>query len=82
MLSYPGQTVNLRCAFTDATGIQLTMVRNRSSKLSLRPEILLKCKVVAPSAGWTLPEVISTTRRQYSADTAALKSPLTPQKRL
>uniref|UniRef100_H3CRE6 Si:ch73-22o12.1 n=1 Tax=Tetraodon nigroviridis TaxID=99883 RepID=H3CRE6_TETNG len=24
--SYPGQTVNLRCAFTDATGIQLTMV--------------------------------------------------------
>lgn len=25
--SYPGQTVNLRCAFTDATGIQLTMVR-------------------------------------------------------
>jgi len=27
VLSYPGQTVNLRCAFTDATGIQLTMVR-------------------------------------------------------
>ncbi|XP_044216085.1 nectin-2 isoform X2 [Thunnus albacares] len=26
VLSYPGQTVNLRCAFTDATGIQLTMV--------------------------------------------------------
>ncbi|XP_035497902.1 nectin-2 isoform X3 [Scophthalmus maximus] len=25
VLSYPGQTVNLRCAFTDATGIQLTM---------------------------------------------------------
>lgn len=25
--SYPGQTVNLRCAFTDATGTQLTMVR-------------------------------------------------------
>ncbi|XP_022612339.1 nectin-2-like isoform X1 [Seriola dumerili] len=24
--SYPGQTVNLRCSFTDATGIQLTMV--------------------------------------------------------
>ncbi|XP_028325921.1 nectin-2 isoform X2 [Gouania willdenowi] len=24
--SYPGQTVNLRCAFTDATGVQLTMV--------------------------------------------------------
>ncbi|KAK2844781.1 hypothetical protein Q5P01_011440 [Channa striata] len=24
--SYPGQTVNLRCAFTDSTGIQLTMV--------------------------------------------------------
>ncbi|XP_077454321.1 poliovirus receptor homolog isoform X1 [Stigmatopora argus] len=24
--SYPGQTVNLRCAFTDTTGIQLTMV--------------------------------------------------------
>ncbi|KAL6109243.1 nectin2 [Pungitius sinensis] len=24
--SYPGQTVNLRCAFTDATGTQLTMV--------------------------------------------------------
>lgn len=28
VLSYPGQTVNLRCAFTDATGIQLTMVRS------------------------------------------------------
>lgn len=27
VLSYPGQTVNLRCAFTDAAGIQLTMVR-------------------------------------------------------
>ncbi|KAI9999704.1 hypothetical protein NQD34_011547 [Periophthalmus magnuspinnatus] len=26
VLSYPGQTVNLRCAFTDATGVQLTMV--------------------------------------------------------
>lgn len=26
VLSYPGQTVKLRCAFTDATGIQLTMV--------------------------------------------------------
>ncbi|XP_011604226.2 poliovirus receptor homolog isoform X1 [Takifugu rubripes] len=26
VLSYPGQTVNLRCAFTDATGIQLTMI--------------------------------------------------------
>ncbi|KAM7421137.1 hypothetical protein PAMA_015346 [Pampus argenteus] len=26
VLSYPGQTVDLRCAFTDATGIQLTMV--------------------------------------------------------
>nr|XP_019948581.1 PREDICTED: nectin-2 isoform X1 [Paralichthys olivaceus] len=26
VLSYPGQTVNLRCAFTDETGIQLTMV--------------------------------------------------------
>ncbi|XP_053737482.1 nectin-2 isoform X1 [Synchiropus splendidus] len=26
VLSYPGQTVNLRCAFTDAVGIQLTMV--------------------------------------------------------
>ncbi|XP_076592632.1 nectin-2 isoform X3 [Chaetodon auriga] len=26
VLSYPGQTVNLCCAFTDATGIQLTMV--------------------------------------------------------
>ncbi|KAM6994831.1 poliovirus receptor isoform 1-T1 [Tautogolabrus adspersus] len=26
VLSYPGQTVNLRCAFTDAAGIQLTMV--------------------------------------------------------
>ncbi|XP_061770791.1 nectin-2 isoform X2 [Nerophis ophidion] len=26
VLSYPGQTVNLRCAFTDTTGIQLTMV--------------------------------------------------------
>ncbi|XP_071376042.1 poliovirus receptor homolog [Centroberyx affinis] len=26
VLSYPGQSVNLRCAFTDATGIQLTMV--------------------------------------------------------
>ncbi|XP_029359885.1 nectin-2 isoform X1 [Echeneis naucrates] len=26
VLSYPGQTVNLRCAFTDSTGIQLTMV--------------------------------------------------------
>ncbi|CAN9513762.1 unnamed protein product [Ophioblennius macclurei] len=26
VLSYPGQTVNLRCAFTDPTGIQLTMV--------------------------------------------------------
>ncbi|XP_034409692.1 nectin-2 isoform X2 [Cyclopterus lumpus] len=26
VLSYPGQTVNLRCAFTDATGMQLTMV--------------------------------------------------------
>ncbi|KAF7670136.1 hypothetical protein LDENG_00049680 [Lucifuga dentata] len=24
--SYPGQTVNLRCAFSDATGVQLTMV--------------------------------------------------------
>nr|XP_020504786.1 nectin-2 isoform X2 [Labrus bergylta]XP_029136107.1 nectin-2 isoform X2 [Labrus bergylta] len=26
VLSYPGQTVNLRCAFADAAGIQLTMV--------------------------------------------------------
>ncbi|XP_061632095.1 nectin-2 isoform X2 [Phyllopteryx taeniolatus] len=26
VLSYPGQTVNLHCAFTDTTGIQLTMV--------------------------------------------------------
>uniref|UniRef100_A0A3P8SRS7 Si:ch73-22o12.1 n=1 Tax=Amphiprion percula TaxID=161767 RepID=A0A3P8SRS7_AMPPE len=26
VLSYPGQTINLRCAFTDATGIRLTMV--------------------------------------------------------
>ncbi|XP_068998514.1 poliovirus receptor homolog isoform X3 [Embiotoca jacksoni] len=26
VLSYPGQTVNLRCAFTDAAGIQLTMI--------------------------------------------------------
>ncbi|XP_034553168.1 nectin-2 isoform X3 [Notolabrus celidotus] len=26
VLSYPGQTVNLRCAFTDPSGIQLTMV--------------------------------------------------------
>ncbi|GAA6229291.1 nectin-2-like isoform X2 [Lates japonicus] len=26
VLSYPGQTVNLRCAFTEATGIQPTMV--------------------------------------------------------
>ncbi|CAL1610855.1 unnamed protein product [Knipowitschia caucasica] len=26
VLSYPGQTVNLRCAFTDTTGVQLTMV--------------------------------------------------------
>ncbi|KAG7216951.1 hypothetical protein INR49_001605 [Caranx melampygus] len=26
--SYPGQTVNLRCAFTDATGIQLTMPKD------------------------------------------------------
>ncbi|XP_068425947.1 nectin-2 isoform X1 [Clinocottus analis] len=26
VLSYPGQTVNLRCAFTDAAGSQLTMV--------------------------------------------------------
>lgn len=26
VLSYPGQTVSLRCAFTDATGVQLTMV--------------------------------------------------------
>ncbi|XP_054637157.1 poliovirus receptor isoform X1 [Dunckerocampus dactyliophorus] len=26
VLSYPGQTVNLRCAFADTTGIQLTMV--------------------------------------------------------
>uniref|UniRef100_A0A3Q0S561 Nectin cell adhesion molecule 3 n=1 Tax=Amphilophus citrinellus TaxID=61819 RepID=A0A3Q0S561_AMPCI len=25
--SYPGQTVNLRCAFTDPTGVQLSMVR-------------------------------------------------------
>lgn len=29
--SYPGQTVNLRCAFTDSTGIQLTMVRYTQS---------------------------------------------------
>ncbi|XP_041842733.1 nectin-2 isoform X1 [Melanotaenia boesemani] len=26
VLSYPGQTVNLRCAFSDATGVQLTMI--------------------------------------------------------
>ncbi|KAJ0006097.1 hypothetical protein NQD34_013370 [Periophthalmus magnuspinnatus] len=26
VLSYPGQTVNLPCAFSDATGVQLTMV--------------------------------------------------------
>ncbi|XP_037532141.1 nectin-2 isoform X2 [Nematolebias whitei] len=26
VLSYPGQTVNLRCSFADATGVQLTMV--------------------------------------------------------
>lgn len=64
VLSYPGQTVNLRCAFTDATGIQLTMVRylfithflllafkiglllydtHINSKLSLWPEIIIKC---------------------------------------
>ena len=27
VLSYPGQTVNLPCAFTDATGIHLEMVK-------------------------------------------------------
>lgn len=26
VLSYPGDTVSLRCAFTDATGVQLTMI--------------------------------------------------------
>lgn len=28
VMSYPGQSVNLRCSFSDPTGVQLTMVRN------------------------------------------------------
>lgn len=32
VLSYPGQTVNLRCAFSDTTGVQLTMVRGKKEK--------------------------------------------------
>lgn len=32
VLSYPGQTVNLRCSFSDPTGVQLTMVRNPFSR--------------------------------------------------
>lgn len=31
VLSYPGQTVNLRCAFSDTTGVQLTMVREKKT---------------------------------------------------
>lgn len=31
VLSYPGQTVNLRCAFSDTTGVQLTMVRGKKN---------------------------------------------------
>ena len=41
VLSYPGQTVNLRCAFTDATGIQLTMVRFPQTGCSFTLRILL-----------------------------------------
>lgn len=32
VLSYPGQTVNLRCSFSDTTGVQLTMVRGKKRK--------------------------------------------------
>lgn len=61
--SYPGQTVNLRCAFTDATGIQLTMVRYCFISLFLPlackwPKILIKClrvpKIAAHSPVWTI----------------------------
>lgn len=34
VLSYPGQTVNLRCAFSDTTGVQLTMVRKKRKTFS------------------------------------------------
>lgn len=33
VLSYPGQTVNLRCAFSDTTGVQLTMVREKKKNI-------------------------------------------------
>lgn len=41
VLSYPGQTVNLRCAFTDPTGVQLTMVRYTQTHSSLCILLLL-----------------------------------------
>lgn len=43
VLSYPGQTVNLRCAFTDATGVQLTMVSYTISILFKEVLILSVC---------------------------------------
>lgn len=67
--SYPGQTVNLRCAFTDATGIQLTMVRYRfiillpltckwPKMVLIWLILLIKClpvpEIVVHSAFWTI----------------------------
>lgn len=79
VLSYPGQTVNLRCAFTDATGIQLTMVRNVFIHYPLPPACIQTPSASAHSAGWTLPEIIATNRRQYRAHTGILAPPTPPR---
>lgn len=83
--SYPGQTVNLRCAFRDATGIQLTMVRYpftiRPPRLAngLKwPKRLIKClpvpEMVAHCAVWTIrgPLLSQTGARIIKTQRAAL----------
>ncbi|XP_047216582.1 nectin-2-like isoform X2 [Girardinichthys multiradiatus] len=70
--SYPGQTVNLRCSFSDPTGIQLTMV---SWRYEANDGKSMNIAVYHPSYGPNYPASPLKDRVHFKPDPPELSSP-------
>ncbi|MEQ2283065.1 hypothetical protein AMECASPLE_007281, partial [Ameca splendens] len=70
--SYPGQTVNLRCSFSDPTGIQLTMV---SWRYEANDGKSMNIAVYHPSYGPNYPTSPLKDRVRFKPDPPELSSP-------
>lgn len=72
VLSYPGQTVNLRCSFTDTTGVELTMVTwTYEPKEGLRSNIAVLHSSFKPN----YPDSPLKGRVAFSASTPSMSTP-------